>query len=56
LTIGDGENFVADGGIIGLQEVDGRLLFDINLELIRKGDYHISSQLLKLARNAGMKQ
>jgi hypothetical protein len=56
LTIGDGENFIADGGIIGLQEVDGRLQFDINLKLIRKGDYQISSQLLKLARNAGMKQ
>lgn len=56
LTIGDGENFVADGGIIGLQEVDGRLQFEINLKLIRKGDYQISSQLLKLARNAGTKQ
>ena len=54
LTIGDDENFVADGGIIGLQEVEGRLQFAINLDLIRQGHYTISSQLLKLARNTGM--
>lgn len=54
LTIGDDENFIADGGIIGLQEAEGRLQFAINLDLIRQGRYTISSQLLKLARNSGM--
>ena len=54
LTIGDDEAFVEQGGIIGLREVDGRLQFDINLALIRRGRYQISAQLLQLARNSRM--
>ena len=54
LTIGDNEAFVEQGGIIGLREVDGRLQFDINLALIRRGRYQISAQLLQLARNSRM--
>jgi len=49
LTIGDAENFVDDGGVIGLIERDGRLQFEVNLEVARKGNYKLSSQLLKLA-------
>lgn len=49
LTMGDAENFVADGGVIGLIERDGRLQFEVNLEVARKGNYKLSSQLLKLA-------
>ena len=55
LTIGDDAEFIAQGGIIGLREVDGRLQFDINLAMIKQGRYQISSQLLQLARNSRMK-
>lgn len=51
LTVGDADDFIAKGGIIGLLEKQGHLQFEINLELIQRADYKISSQLLKLARN-----
>ena len=51
LTIGDDEAFVEQGGIIGLREVDGRLQFDINLALIRRGRYQISAALLLKSGN-----
>ncbi len=49
LTIGETEGFAAEGGVIGLVERDGRLQFEVNLEVARKGSYKLSSQLLKLA-------
>ncbi len=51
LTIGDNEDFVDVGGAIGLIEQNGRLQFKVNLEVIKRGNYKISSQLLKLAVN-----
>lgn len=51
LTIGDKEDFVDVGGAIGLVEQDGRLQFKVNLDVIKRGNYKISSQLLKLAVN-----
>lgn len=51
LTIGDNEDFVDVGGAIGLIEQNGRLQFKVNLDVIKRGNYKISSQLLKLAVN-----
>lgn len=51
LTIGDHEDFVDVGGAIGLVEQNGRLQFKVNLDVIKRGNYRISSQLLKLAVN-----
>ncbi|MBV8665235.1 MAG: YfiR family protein, partial [Burkholderiaceae bacterium] len=51
LTIGDAENFVEAGGIIGLTVREGKLRFEINLDAARQGGYQMSAQLLKLARN-----
>lgn len=51
LTIGDHEDFVDVGGAIGLIEQNGRLQFKVNLDVIKHGNYKISSQLLKLAVN-----
>lgn len=51
LTVGDAEDFIEEGGVIGMVEREGRLQFDINLELVRRSNYRISSQLLKLARS-----
>lgn len=49
LTVGDAENFIEDGGVIGLVEREGQLRFAINLDVARRSQYRISSQLLKLA-------
>lgn len=51
LTVGDHRNFVAEGGMIGLFEDQGRLQFDINLERTQQAGIQLSAQLLKLARN-----
>lgn len=49
LTVSDTEDFINDGGVIGLIERAGQLRFVINLELARRGRYVFSSNLLKLA-------
>ncbi|MBJ7310924.1 YfiR family protein [Rugamonas sp. CCM 8940] len=51
LTVGDRENFVDAGGAIGLVELDGRMQFKVNLDVMRRGSYKVSAQLLKLAIN-----
>ena len=56
LTIGDAENFVASGGMIGLIEEGERMQFDINLTLLNQVEFRLSAQLLKLARNTRMNQ
>ena len=49
LTISDLPNFVHSGGIIGLNVLDHRVRFDINLAVAQKAKLNIDSQLLKLA-------
>lgn len=56
LTIGDAENFVSNGGMIGLIEEGNRMQFDINLTLLKQVNFTLSAQLLKLARNTRMTQ
>jgi hypothetical protein len=51
LTVGDQDDFTDAGGAIGLVEHQGRLQFKVNLEMLRRGNYKVSSQLLKLAVN-----
>ena len=50
LTIGDGENFVENGGIISLFEERSRIRFDINLTQAKVSHLQISSKLLQLGR------
>lgn len=54
LTIGDGEGFVAAGGMIGLTSdvIDDKLQvrFDINARAAQKAGLKLSAQLLKVAR------
>ena len=50
LTIGDSENFVASGGIIGLSLQDNKVRFDINLNAAQRASLKISSRLLLLAK------
>ena len=51
LTVGDGDDFVAQGGIIGLAFQDKKIRFDINLNAAQRVNLKISSRLLLLARN-----
>lgn len=53
LTVGDGEDFVDEGGMIGLVRSGDRLQFDINQPALQRAGLRASSQLLKLARNLG---
>lgn len=49
LTVGDHDDFIGLGGIIGLKLSAGRIRFDINLQAARASGLHINSQLLQLA-------
>ncbi len=49
LTISDIPGFVEAGGMIGLQQIDGRLQFEINLDATRKAGLSMEARLLKLA-------
>jgi hypothetical protein len=51
LTVGDQDDFTEAGGAIGLVEQNGRVHFKVNMDMLRKGNYKVSSQLLKLAIN-----
>ena len=50
LTIGDGETFARDGGMISLIRDDNRIVFEINLNAAREAGLSLSSKLLTLAR------
>ena len=51
LTVSDMRDFARLGGIIGLQNVDNRITFDVNLSSAKKASIAFSSHLLKLARD-----
>jgi len=51
MTLSDIEGFVEAGGMIGLMVVEERVRFDVNLAAVRQANLHVSSQVLKLARN-----
>jgi hypothetical protein len=50
LTVGDTENFVQNGGMIGLFLEDSKIRFDINLDSVERAKLRISATLLALAR------
>jgi len=49
LTVSDQPGFIANGGMIELKIVDGRVRFDVNLAAARAANLTLSSQLLQLA-------
>lgn len=51
LTVSEGEDFLADGGVISLNRVGSRIAFDVNLTAMRRSNLRIGSQLLRLARD-----
>lgn len=50
ITVSDNPNFIDQGGIIGLVQIDNRLGFEINLEMANANGVHVGAQLLKLAK------
>ena len=50
LTISDMDHFAGQGGMIGLINVEGKINFEINLDIVQKSRIKFSAQLLKLAK------
>jgi hypothetical protein len=50
LTVGEGDSFAREGGMIGVALDDNKLRFDINLDPAAKSGLKISSKLLLLAK------
>lgn len=53
LTVSDIDGFIDVGGAIGLVSADERIQFEVNAATLQRSSLKASSQLLKLARNAG---
>jgi hypothetical protein len=53
LTIGEGSDFANQGGMIGLENVDGKFTMFINLPVVRESNLNISARLLALAKTIG---
>lgn len=51
LTISNIEGFAEKGGCIGLTYRDDRMLFEVNLEALRKKNLQLPAQVLNLAAN-----
>ncbi len=51
LTVGEGDDFAAAGGMIGLLIEDNKIRFEVNLDAAERAGLKISSKLLKLAKN-----
>jgi hypothetical protein len=50
LTVGEGEQFLRQGGMIAFVIENRRVRFDVNLRAAQNAGIHISSRLLKVAR------
>ena len=53
LTVGETDNFTAEGGVVNLKIEDGTIRLQINIEAARKQQLHISAKLLSLAEIVG---
>lgn len=53
LTIGESYDFAAQGGMVGMENVNGKITLHVNLSVVRESNLNISSRLLKLAKIIG---
>lgn len=53
LTIGEGHNFAEQGGMIGLENMDGKITLYVHLAAANGSGFKISARLLKLAKIIG---
>ncbi len=49
LTVSDQQGFLQQGGMMELQELDGRLVFSINLPALKHAGLYISADILDMA-------
>lgn len=49
LTVGENMQFLQAGGMVGLEQINGKMQLNINLPMIKQSELVISSRLLKLA-------
>lgn len=50
LTIGEGDDFAEQGGMVGLENVDNKMTLHVNTAAVREANLTISSRLLSLAK------
>lgn len=53
LTIGEDYDFAIQGGMVGLENVNGKITLHVNLPVVREANLNISARLLKLAHIIG---
>ncbi|MBL6988086.1 MAG: YfiR family protein [Methylobacter sp.] len=53
LTIGEGFDFAVQGGMIGLENFNGKITLHVNLPVVRDSNLNISARLLKLTHILG---
>lgn len=53
LTVGENDDFAAQGGMIGFVNRQGKIKLQINLELLQQSDLKISAKLLEVAELIG---
>ncbi|MFI3120938.1 MAG: YfiR family protein [Methylococcaceae bacterium] len=53
LTVGESYDFAAQGGMVGLENVDGKITLHVNLAAAHESNLNISARLLKLAKIIG---
>jgi hypothetical protein len=53
LTVGETDNFTAEGGVVNFKIEDGTIRLQINIEAARRQQLHISAKLLSLAEIVG---
>lgn len=53
LTIGESYDFAAQGGMVGLENVNGKIDLNVNLSVMHASNLNISARLLKLANIIG---
>ncbi len=53
LTIGEGYDFAVQGGMVGLENVNGKITLHVNLSVARESNLNISARLLNLAKIIG---
>lgn len=51
LTVGEGPDFLAAGGMLGLRSHGRRIVFDVNPDALQDCGLKLSAKVLKLARN-----
>jgi len=53
LTIGESNDFAVQGGMVGLENINGKITLNVNIPVMRESNLNISARLLKLAKIIG---